>query len=176
VVTTEGLIAALEEAASAALPPAVLRLLGPGKTPPPSGDELEAFEAELGTALPEGYRQFLLRPPGGSLDGSRTALRARQRPSAFASWADSGEGTRSGPHGAATRGRRPASRALLWIMDDPGGKAVCLGLSGRHRGRVYFRDHDEETDPGAWDGEVETAGYHEEVEDLIEGVTCPSHL
>jgi hypothetical protein len=47
---------------------------------------------------------------------------------------------------------------LLWVMDDPGGNAFCLGVSGRYRGRVYFWDHEEEPDPDDWDGSVETAG------------------
>ena len=38
------------------------------------------------------------------------------------------------------------------------GNAICLGLSGEHRGRVYFWDHENEPDPDEWDGEVETAG------------------
>jgi hypothetical protein len=43
-------------------------------------------------------------------------------------------------------------------MDDPGGNAICLGIRGPHRGKVYFWDHEEEPDPDEWDGQVETAG------------------
>src|SRR5690606_37347968 len=47
---------------------------------------------------------------------------------------------------------------LIWIMDDPFGSAICLGVKGEHRGRVYFWDHENEPDPEQWDGRVETAG------------------
>jgi hypothetical protein len=30
-------------------------------------------------------------------------------------------------------------------------------VTGKHRGRVYFWDHEDEPDPDDWDGEVETA-------------------
>lgn len=46
---------------------------------------------------------------------------------------------------------------LLWIMDDPCGNAICLGLRGAHVGKVYFWDHEEEPDDD-WDGTVEGAG------------------
>src|SRR5262249_36371814 len=67
--TIDDLIAALDATADRSLPPAALRLLGPVRVPPPSPDELEAFEAEIGTTLPDDYRRFLLRSNGGSLDG-----------------------------------------------------------------------------------------------------------
>ena len=43
-------------------------------------------------------------------------------------------------------------------MDDPFGNAICLGIAGEYRGRIYFWDHEMEPDPGEWDGAVETAG------------------
>ena len=48
-------------------------------------------------------------------------------------------------------------RALLWIMEDPGGNGICIGLTGEQRGRVYFWIHDELPDPAEWGGRVETA-------------------
>jgi hypothetical protein len=43
-------------------------------------------------------------------------------------------------------------------MDDPFGNAICLGIRGEHRGRVYFWDHEREPDADEWNGEVQTAG------------------
>ncbi len=43
-------------------------------------------------------------------------------------------------------------------MNDPFGNAICLGLVGNTRGKIYFWDHDEEPDPEEWDGSVENAG------------------
>ena len=42
------------------------------------------------------------------------------------------------------KGRIP--RELLWIMDDPCGNAICVGIIGSYRGRVYFWDHEQEED------------------------------
>ena len=53
-------------------------------------------------------------------------------------------------------GRIPVD--LLWIMGDPFGNAICLGVGGTHRGRIYFWDHEMEPDPDSWDGQVDTAG------------------
>jgi hypothetical protein len=47
---------------------------------------------------------------------------------------------------------------LIWIADDPFGNAICLGISGGHRGKVFFWNHENEPDPDDWDGSVETAG------------------
>lgn len=57
---------------------------------------------------------------------------------------------------ACDAGRIPA--ALVWVMNDPFGNAICLGLSGPHRGRVYFWDHENEPDDDG-DGAVESAGH-----------------
>src|SRR5260370_1154023 len=46
---------------------------------------------------------------------------------------------------------------LIWIGEDPFGNAMCLGISGAHRGKVFFWDHENEADPELWDGCVETA-------------------
>jgi hypothetical protein len=42
-------------------------------------------------------------------------------------------------------------------MGDPFGNAICLGVTGRWRGKVYFWDHDSEPDLDEWDGSVDTA-------------------
>ena len=113
---------------------------------------------DLPNYLPDDYRRFLLRSNGGSLRGHYCF----ENGAAFV-WVNSVGGLQGAHSLRAARAcyqghsvRIP--RALLWIMDDLGGNAVCLGLTGKHRGRVYFWDHDEEPDPDQWDGEVETAG------------------
>jgi hypothetical protein len=49
----------------------------------------------------------------------------------------------------------PIPRELIWIMDDPSGNPICLGITGEHRGRVYFCDHERGPDPDTWDGRVQ---------------------
>jgi hypothetical protein len=53
------------------------------------------------------------------------------------------------------KGRIP--RELLWIMDDPCGNAICVGIIGSYRGRVYFWDHEREPDSDEWDGSADSA-------------------
>jgi hypothetical protein len=163
-VTIDELIAALDASADRDLPPAAVRLFGPSKVPPPSGDEIEAFEAEIGTRLPEDYRQFLSRSNGGRLDwyqfegttpegGPRTAVVSR-----VCGLRDEPDLSLRSARGCYQGSELRIPHALLWTMEDPGGNGVCIGLTGKHRGRVYFWVHDEGPDPDAWDGQVETAG------------------
>ena len=52
----------------------------------------------------------------------------------------------------------PIPRDLIWVMDDPTGNPICLGIAGAHRGRVYFCEHERGPDPDTWDRRVESAG------------------
>ncbi|AMV27517.1 SMI1 / KNR4 family protein [Gemmata sp. SH-PL17] len=161
--TIDDLIAALEATADRARSPLALRVFGPDRTPPPSPAQVEAFEAEIGAPLPDEYRAFLLRCNGGNLDGYQF-----DGPTPEGEWTavvSRVGGLRDEPHLSLRSARASYQgyevqipRALVWIMGDPGGNAICLGLTGEHRGRVYFWVHDEGPDPDSWDGAVETAG------------------
>jgi hypothetical protein len=162
--TIDDFIAAVEASADQALPPAVVSLLGPSKGLPPSQGQVEAFEAEIGTTLPDEYRWFLLRCNGGKVDWYRFERLTPEGKSWTAVLSDVG-GLRKEPHLSLRfahhcyQGHQiQIPRTLLWIMGGPGGNAVCIGLTGKYRGRVYFWIHDEQPDPQEWDGEVETAG------------------
>jgi hypothetical protein len=135
------------------------------KLPPAPVDALGAFEADIGQRLPDDYRRFLVMCNGGYVGGRLW----------FTGPNPEGRDTDAGVHHiggfrqenyfslASARDCYQGSdqripKALLWIMDDPFGNAICLGLTGKHRGRVYFWDHECEPDPDDWDGQVETAG------------------
>lgn len=133
--------------------------------------QLETFEAEIGSRLPEDYRQFLYRTNGGYI---RTWLQFQGRtpegrsPSHFVS---NVVGLREEPDLSLRVTRRqhiadPGPQAgpeikipptLLLIMSDPSGNGFCLGLIGKYHGKVYFWVHDEPPSEEEWDGEVETA-------------------
>jgi hypothetical protein len=131
------------------------------KAPAPQ-DQLHAFEGELGKKLPADYRRFLVACNGGYI-GGRLWFQGR---TPEGKKADVGVhhigGFRRQSHFSLLwarkcyEGRIP--KPLLWIMDDPFGNAICLGVTGQHRGKVYFWDHENEPDEQDWDGEVETAG------------------
>jgi hypothetical protein len=162
--TIDDFIAAIDVGANQALPPAAVSVLGPNQTLPPSQAQVEAFEAEIGTTLPDDYRRFLLRCNGGNIDWYEFEGLTPEGQSWTAVISQVG-GLREEPAlslrcaRACYQGRElQIPRPLLWIMGDPGGNALCLGLTGKCRGRVYFWVHDEQPDPQEWDGEVETAG------------------
>jgi hypothetical protein len=131
------------------------------KLPPAGQADIERLEASLGCRLPEEYRAFLAACNGGYVGG----LLWFTGPTPSGEVADAGVhhvgGFRQEPHFSLAwarevyEGRIPED--LLWIMDDPFGNALCLGIQGPHTGKVFFWDH--ENEPGDdWDGRVETAG------------------
>ena len=129
------------------------------KAPPAPEGKVVRLEAELGAGLPEDYRQFLLECNGGYVGGAlwfkgRAAEAGVHHIGGFRKESHfSLEARRKVYQGAKPR----IPRELLWIMDDPFGNAICLGVNSPYHGRVFFWDHEEEPDPEEWDGSVETA-------------------
>lgn len=131
------------------------------KLPPAPPAQFSAFERSIGHPLPDDYRRFLTACNGGYVGGSLWF----NGPTPDGSPADAGVhhigGFREESHFSLSdarecyEGRIPA--ALVWIMDDPFGNAICIGVSEPYRGRIYFWDHENEP-ADDWDGEVETAG------------------
>jgi hypothetical protein len=130
--------------------------------PPVSAEMLAMLEASVGTSLPDDYRQFLIRCNGGYIGGALWF----SGPTPAGEAADAGVhhigGLRDDAnyslawHQDCYAGRIP--RALMWIMDDPFGNAICLGISQETRGRIYFWDHEAEPDKALCDGEIGKAG------------------
>ena len=135
------------------------------KLPPAKDADISSMEKELGAKLPGDYRQFLVLTNGGHI-GGRYWFKG---PTPEGKPADAGVNHVGGfreeyyfslaDHRECYQGPEPRiPLELMWIMDDPFGNAICLGLRGKHRGRVYFWDHEREPEPDEWDGQVETAG------------------
>ena len=132
-----------------------------GKLPPAPEGLVADFEASLGCKLPEDYREFLVSCNGGHVGGALWF----KGPTPDGQTADAGVhhvgGFRKENYLSMNwrrecyEGRIP--NALLWIMDDPFGNAICLGIFGDSRGKVYFWDHENEPEDD-WDGSIETAG------------------
>jgi hypothetical protein len=131
------------------------------KLPPAPADELARFEDEIGHALPKDYRYFLSHCNGGSVGGRHWYRGKNPEGREIEAGIHHIGGFRSESYFSLPRHRRTYSgripEALLWIHDDPFGNAICLGLAGHYRGRVYFWDHENEPDEG-WDGSVESSG------------------
>jgi hypothetical protein len=110
------------------------------KLPPAPELELSRLEFAVGQRLPEDYREFLVACNGGYVGG---ALWFRG-PTPLGQGADAGVHHIGGfckqTHFSLSwkrecyEGRIP--KDLMWIMDDPFGNAICLGVSGNSRGKV----------------------------------------
>lgn len=132
--------------------------------PPAPNAALAAFESVIGCRLPEDYRQFLIACNGGYVGGSLWYC----GPTPDGDDADAGVhhvgGFRVESYFSLTWSRDCYQGSevripleLLWIMDDPFGNAICIGLVGENRGRMFFWDHELELDPEDWDGSIGTA-------------------
>jgi hypothetical protein len=132
------------------------------KSPPAPQDELARFEELIGHTLPDDYRYFLANCNGGYIGGQYWFKGATPEGRDVEAGVHHIGGFRSEGYFSLLRaedcydGRIPGD--LIWIMDDPFGNAICLGIAGKHRGRVFFWDHENEPEPGEWNGAVETAG------------------
>lgn len=125
---------------------------------PATESMLARMEGELGVRLPSEYRGFLQLCNGGSVGGALW----------FKGPTPSGDSADAGVHHVGGfRDERYLSLAeardcysgripheLIWIMDDPFGNAICIGLRDRAYGRIYFWDHECEPDPASWDGRL----------------------
>jgi hypothetical protein len=131
------------------------------KAPPAPQDKLAHFEALIEQTLPDDYRCFLINCNGGYVGGRYWYRGKNPEGREVGAGVHHIGGFRDESHFSLLwawdcyDGRIPD--ALIWIHDDPFGNAICLGVAGEHRGRVYFWDHENEPDE-SWDGSVETAG------------------
>jgi len=123
--------------------------------PRASETQISNFESEIGYALPDDYRRFLAACNGGYLGGR---FWHREQHVGIDHIGGFREETYFSLRWARECYRDRIPKELLWIMNDPFGNAICLGLVGNTRGKIYFWDHDEEPDPEEWDGSVENSG------------------
>jgi hypothetical protein len=127
-----------------------------GRFGPLTEGRLAAFEAEVGAALPDEFRAFLLRHNGGVPDREAFDVPGEdggERPfhCFFAlhdgPWDDStSEGSQGFPLQAALADFRGEGgpHDVLPIGKDWSGSYVCIGLAGTDRGRVLYYDHEME--------------------------------
>jgi hypothetical protein len=132
---------------------------------PLSDAEIAAFEAEIGVRLPDDYRAFLQAVNGGALGGALLIHGATADGDPFDTDIQHVGGLRPEPQLDLRNARSVYQdwvaripRELIWIMDDSSGNAICLGLAGEARGRVYFWDQEREPDLDETDGTIEGAG------------------
>jgi hypothetical protein len=126
-------------------------------------DQLRRLESDLGVELPADYRHFLTITNGGTGNGLCFVEPTGDDPGGVGLHHIGGFRKESYFSLTIRRARYQDKyaripRELLWIADDSFGNAICIGILGPYRGKVYFWDHEEEPDPDEWDGSVESAG------------------
>lgn len=132
---------------------------------PLSEGEIAAFEKEIGNGLPHDYRAFLQTVNGGWVGGALLISGSTANGEPIDTYLHHIGGLRAEPH-MDLRNQRATyqdwlariPRDLIWIMDDSGGNAICLGVAGDARGKVYFWDHELEPDLDETDGTIEGMG------------------
>jgi SMI1 / KNR4 family (SUKH-1) len=136
------------------------------KLPPAPDDQLAVFEADLGVRLPEDYRRFVIACNGG-YNGMGYQFRGptpEGRLGCF--WLQYLGGFREFERQSLMAARRryqgeplriPPS--LVWIANSPHDDAICLGIAGPPRGRVYyFWSNAPEPDPRTLEVQIESVG------------------
>lgn len=124
---------------------------------PITENTLAAFEQRAGFPLPRAYREWLLQHNGGKPTPSKFRYKHETGPytdgqvSAFLAIhasAVSGLGV-AVAHYKLWDARLPAE--LVPIAEDAFGNLIVMSNAGPNEGKVYFWDHEEETDPPTYD-------------------------
>lgn len=103
----------------------------------PDVDEaaIVAFEKRLGAKLPDDYRAFILTINGGRLAPENRRFAGRFVVNSMFSLDDPDEARRLVPSGGPDDA---PSKELLRIAYDDGGNDIYIGISGTHRGEVWY--------------------------------------
>jgi cell wall assembly regulator SMI1 len=105
---------------------------------------LVRFEKEIGHRLPADYRAFLLAHNGGRPNPSDFFFPGER--DAFDTLHHT-YGLHDGPDYfrldiAYESHKEFIPTTLVPFADDPGGNAYCIGIAGKHSGKVYFWNHE----------------------------------
>lgn len=126
--------------------------------------EVTSFESRIGCRLPEDYRQFLVATNGGYLAGKIRFSNGSDRDEDCQPEIDLISGVRQDESFSLDWAREcyqlsilRIPREMLWIMRDPFGNGILIGLEGEYRGKMYFWDHECEPNPSKWDGKPSKA-------------------
>lgn len=109
-----------------------------------SEQELANFEREYGIKLPQQYRQFLLDYNGGRPEHCDFNFKGSTNGSQLLGFFGIGSRIDVRKELRTYNGRLPA--AWFPVASDAGGNLICICLSGPNYGKVFFWDHEMESD------------------------------
>lgn len=107
-------------------------------------NQLSEIEAKIGTSLPKGYREFLLKYGGGTF-WDEVNCGSVEKPIWFGHFLSF-----SGLVSALEVKREVLPASLIPFGDDGGGNYFCLGVQGKDYNLVYFHNHSE-----GWQGHAD---------------------
>jgi cell wall assembly regulator SMI1 len=113
------------------------------KKPLDSDAEIVRFEVALGERLPADYREFLFRCNGGYAGDSLWYYERDVGVHHIGGFREESCFSLSA-HCDSLREFLPSD--VIPIADDPFGNAICLGIRGEKKGKVYFWDHESAED------------------------------
>lgn len=123
--------------------------------PPTDEVTVARFERVVGAKLPDDYRSFVLTHNGGKPKlryftfADRTGPYTNGAVRAFAGLGKPQYYDLEELYETYCGGERVPPEVIP-IAEDAFGNLVCLAVRGPHRGRVYFWDHERETEPAAY--------------------------
>ncbi|MEW6437992.1 MAG: SMI1/KNR4 family protein [Pseudomonadota bacterium] len=124
---------------------AFVRLIDDSGLPAPGSQVVTAFEAATGLTLPDDYRAFLAKTPGGRLSKTVTFSLSGEEDGAEYLGRVAGLRTENS-YSLEERVRSAAENAipegLLSIMTDRGGNALALAVRPDRFGQIFFLDHE----------------------------------
>ena len=109
------------------------------KKPLESDAEIVRFEQTLGERLPADYRDFLFRCNGGYTGGSLWHCERDVGVHHIGGFREESHFSLL-EHLEAIREFLPSD--IIPRTDDPFGNAICLGIRGEKKGKIYFWDHE----------------------------------
>ena len=117
--------------------------------PAVSEADVAGFEAQLGHALPEDYRRFLLEVNGGRLAMENKSFRYGNVNMLFSlNAADEGDDLLTWALHERSTSALP-SRDLLFVGYDDGGGLILVAVAGEHRGEVWFENRSDPRPEGS---------------------------
>lgn len=136
----------------------------------PTEAQIAAFEATLVRPLPPDYRRFLLLC-NGEVDFDRLE---ENEDNVFNSFHTINhvkhlQTLESVRYMMQDPDALRISEEVLPIGDGVVGDSICIGLTGKHRGKIFLWDHENEPDPDDWDGTVKGS---ENIEVIAESFTA----
>jgi cell wall assembly regulator SMI1 len=114
-----------------------------------SSQELTEAENRIGKTIPADYRSFLLKHNGGYPDPSDFSIDSEHSPMGTIEYF---LGINVAEHFNLERYLRVFEERipsyLFPIATDPGGNIICIGIAGEQINKIYFWDHEFESEEG----------------------------